>query len=53
MPRDAAVRRPTYVQPSNRGKGWVLRRTLYSSLVVIAGVTLAFVAVAITLAFNG
>src|SRR5205809_5783386 len=34
-------------------RGWVLRRTLYSSLVVIGGVTLAFVAVAVTLAFNG
>jgi len=34
-------------------RGWVLRRTLYSGLVVIGGVTLAFVAVAVTLAFNG
>jgi hypothetical protein len=30
-----------------------LRRTLYSGLVVIACVTLAFVAVAVTLALNG
>jgi len=30
-----------------------LRRTLYSGLVVIGGVTLAFVAVAVTLALNG
>ena len=30
-----------------------MRRTLYSGLVVIGGVTLAFVAVAVTLAFNG
>jgi LPS O-antigen subunit length determinant protein (WzzB/FepE family) len=30
-----------------------LRRTLYSGLVVIAGVTLAFAAVAVSLALNG
>jgi hypothetical protein len=30
-----------------------MRRTLYSSLVVMAGVILAFVAVALMLAFNG
>jgi hypothetical protein len=31
----------------------VLRRSHYSGLVVIASVTLAFVAVAVTLALNG
>jgi hypothetical protein len=30
-----------------------VRRTFYSGLVVIAGVTLAFVAVAVSLALNG
>ena len=36
------------------GKGdGVLRRTFYSGLVVIAGVTLAFVAVAVSIALNG
>lgn len=37
----------------NRGTGkGILRRTLYSSLVVIGGVALAFVAVAVTLALD-
>jgi LPS O-antigen subunit length determinant protein (WzzB/FepE family) len=34
------------------GKGRGLLRSLYSGLVVIAAVALAFVAVALTLAFN-
>ena len=40
------------VRPQTEGDG-DLRRPLYSGLVVIGGVTLAFVAVAVSLALNG
>jgi hypothetical protein len=50
MPSSAA----RHIFSPQSGKGdWGLRKTLYSGLVVIAGVTLAFVAVAVSLALNG
>jgi hypothetical protein len=48
-PSDA---RPIFSPQSGERDG-VVRRTFYSGLVVIAGVTLAFVAVAVSLALNG
>jgi hypothetical protein len=52
-PAEGCLRRPGRLRWSEREGGGVVGRAFYGSVIVVAAVVLAFVAVALTVAFNG